>query len=216
MKKYIIAFMQLCLIFSCQERKSNIDNCKEIIETFHYPSDIELLADKKYVCDSTVLDKYKFNFQSNDEKNYKGFKVIFSDKNYTLAEYDLKTRLLIDRNQDLCLIFKASEVGNFYFNNPKNENLYGLFDIYIVDENLMPLFSFNKSGVWKYRLNDYKKTTEFVKISLINKEISHNIDTINYNGILKISSKLKNGNYKEVGNWEEQDYYRNPPIWTEL
>ncbi len=209
--------MHLFLVASCQEKKNeNICNCEEKLTSFNYPADIELLENKKYVCDSIVFEKFDINYQPNDLKMYKGFKILFSDKNYTLAEYDLRTRLLKDKKENLWLVFKAGEVGNFYFNNPKYKNLYGLFDIYILDKNLTPLFSFNKSGVWRYRLNDNKKTTEYVKVNLLNEDISHNIDSIDYSGIIKISNELKKGNYKEIDDWKEEDYYKNPPIWSDL
>lgn len=208
--------MHLFLVASCQDKKNNMSNCEEIITSFNYPADIELLENKKYVCDSVVLDEFNIKYQPNDLKMYEGFKILFSDKNYTLTEYDLRTRLLNDKRENIWLVFKAGEVGNFYFNNPNYENIYGLSNIYILDDNLMPMYSFNKSGLKKYRLNDKKEITESEEIILKNQQISHNIDTIDYNGIIKIVRELKDNKYTESKNWKEEYYYKNPPVWSDL
>lgn len=204
------------LIASCQEKKSIMINCEERINHFNYPSDIELLESENYVCDSLIFNNFKIEYQQNDLKMYEGFKIIFSDKNYCLAEYDLRTRLLYDRKENLWLVFKAGEVGNFYFNKPGYKNLYGLGNIYVLDKNLIPLYSFNKLGLRKYRLNDEKKITESLDIELKNTKISHNIDLINYNEILKITNELKSNNYIEKGNFRNEYFYKNPPVWCDL
>jgi hypothetical protein len=222
--KFIIFFMQFFLIASCQEKKEktiekvvrkNI-NCKEIVTSFNYPSDIELLKDKKYICDSTIIDKLKFNSSQNDLKVYNNCKLIFSDKNYTLIEYDLRTRILNDKRNQLWLVFKAGEAGNFYFNNPKYKNIYGLSKIYILDDKLLPLYSFNNSRLRKYRLNKSIEITESIEIILSNKQISQDIDKMDYNGILQLVNELKNNKYSQKSNWIEENYYINPPVWTDL
>lgn len=206
--------MQLFLIFSCHEKKENLD-CEEKIRSFNYPADIELLEKKNFVCNGSIFERLDVKGQKNDLKSFDGLKVLFSDKNYTLLEYDIRTRLLNDRKQNLWLVFKATEVNNFYFNKPGYKNIYGLFNIYLLDNNLMPLYSFNRSGIKKYRLNERKKITESVKISL-NKKITHDIDLINYDGILSIVKELKSDQYKEKEIWKDEYYYKAPPVWSDL
>jgi len=209
--------MHLFLVASCIEIKdNNMYNCEEKIKSFNYPADIELFENKKHVCDSTIFDKFNIEYQPNDLKMYDGFKILFADKNYTLAEYDIRTRLLNDKKKNLWLVFKAGKVRHFYFNNPEYKTILGLSNIYILDDNLQPLYSFNKIWLRKYRLNDKKRITESIEVRLNNIKISHDIDTIDYNSILEIVKELKLDKYKEIGNWEEEYFYKDPPVWTVL
>lgn len=193
-----------------------MNNCEKRIGSFNYPYDIELLEKEKYICGENIFDKFKIAERTDDLKMEKGFKLLFSDANYTLVEYDLITRLLYDKKNDLFLVFKASVPYSFY-QKDKDGNLRGMFNIYFLDNQLLPLFSFNKvSGVKKFRINHNKKISEYIKVKLNNEDLSLDINKMNYTQILNIIDELKKENYSVSGVWKENYCYVNPPEWTIL
>jgi hypothetical protein len=224
MKK--IVFILHCLIFStCQYQEGSIHESKKLNDTtitciekisqFNYPADIELLEGKNYICDTQQFNKINIKTNKDDLKIHEGLKVLFADKNYSLAEYDLRTRILVDKKENLWLIFKASEPGNFYFNKPGYKEVYGLNNIYIVNEYLIPLFSISKSKILKYRIDRKMEVIESIEISLINSKISHNIDKIDYSELLKLSKEIKSSQFQEVGKWQKSYYKADLFLWTD-
>jgi hypothetical protein len=217
MKRQLFLISILSFVISCKQNTENKNNvtkeCDVKISKFEYPGSLEKLVEIKYKCD-TILP-----FIENDNLEFtKKLFVIFSDRNYSLINFDRKTRLLWDKREDIIFAFKASEIDNFYFNKSGYKELYPL-TIYILNKQLMPIYHFQSNEISIF--HDDKKNKKFkeFRIELEKKSLAKNIDVIEYENLVKIVKELNANKYmkKELIGGTLLDYfYKNPPVWTEL
>lgn len=211
MIKTLILLLSIFIV-SCQDKRLVEDNnigiqkCDySIISQIKFPDDIEDLEQKNYRCLDKVI------IEGKNKKVANKFKVLFSDQNYLLAEYDSKTRLLKDNKNNTWFLIKAPEPNNF-----KGMG-YGLDGIYILDNDLNPIFSIHSGEISKYRIDDKLKKNYTIRVKL-NKKINlkESIEKMSYNELVIIFQELKKGNYTEIGKEKEHFFYEEGvPLWTE-
>lgn len=215
--KTTILIINLIFIFSCNNfRKVDIKEapiCDKKIDKFSYPKDLESLIEKKFICDSKVP------FISNDNREFcKKMKVVFSDKNFMLINFDRKTRILFDRSKDIIIVFKASEIDNFYFNKPEYKELYPL-SFYVVDKNFLPKYHFSGNIISVFKDNINKKRYDEYKISMKDHKLNINYIFFDYYDLIKTIQELNKGNFVVKDNISPDIlnyFYKSEPIWTEI
>lgn len=217
MKTYLI-IINLIFLISCTKHKNpksiNKDFvCENKIDSFCFPNDLELLEEKKYVCDNTLP------FAKNEKIDlYKKMNIIFSDKNYILINFDRKTKILFDKKQKLLIAFKATEIDNFYFNKPNYKELYPL-TFYILDEKLLPKYHFNGKTISVFKDNVKMNKFEEYKIVMNDKHLNKNYELFNYSDLIEVVKELNKGNYEineNIGTDILNYFYKDEPIWVEI
>jgi hypothetical protein len=215
--KTSILLLNFILIFSCNNYRK-LDNkdyskCEKKIDSFFYPKDLESLIEKNYICDNNIP------FIFNDDRAFcKRMKVVFSDKNFMLINFDRKTRILFDRKEDIIIVFKASEIDNFYFNKPEYKELYPL-SFYVVDKKFLPKYHFSGNIISVFKDNVNKKKYDEYKVSMKNHKLNINYNLFDYHDLIKTIKELNNGNFivkEEIGPDILNYFYKNEPIWTEI
>lgn len=204
-------------MFSCNNNQKvaiKVDTiCEKKIDSFFYPKDLELLVEKNYICDSKVP------FILNDNRKFcKNMKVVFSDKNFMLINFDRKTRILFDRNKDIIIVFKASEVDNFYFNKPEYKELYPL-SFYVVDKKFLPKYHFSGNVISVFKDNVNEKKYDEYKITMKNNRLNINYNLFNYYDLINTIEELNKGNFlvkEEISPDILNYFYKSEPIWTEI
>ena len=182
------------------EIKRNEEACKSVIDTFNFPNDIQKMEKIHYICDKNANKWGKF------------LKLNFDDKNYTLLSYDEKTKILIDKTKHLILCFKSNEANNFDISyNPKDGFTYGIYKIYYLDEDLMPLFSFYEDGIYEYKNDTVNKQTKY---SLIQNKKPKAFTELDYTGIVNLSKELFSKKQVLSDSVEISLYYKDPYAWA--
>jgi hypothetical protein len=195
--------------------KKILNPCKVLIEKFNYPIDLERLDTFSIVCETSVpfSGKVKPDY-------YKYFSIIFSDKNYLLVEYDLFTRLLYDKRENVWFVFKSIEAGVFDFlPKKKNETTYGPGTIFVLDSQLMPIYAIlpNRLGLYKFYNNDSIKKYSVAEVRLL-EDVEFDIYKMSYDQILNLTKILLLGRFTESKAYYDhlsEYFYDNPPVWTE-
>lgn len=214
----LIGFLVVVLLqYSCIPTENDIeklkneklkDTCKTLVSAFNYPDDLERLDSIMYICNSSLLG-------STTDKNGLKLTTSFDDRNYSLFNYDFRTKLLWDKKNDFLLCFKRS-VDYQVFNKESIER------IYIVDKNLMPLYSIGSSPGTGITLiqeffydNRYEELYSYV-IQLKN-DVQPELKTIDYVNIVRLVKSLNAGNYIQTEKCYsyESPHFKTTPYWTE-
>ena len=182
------------------------DTCRILVSDFSYPVDFEILDSVNYVCGNSEIEQVA---------NRKGLRLAlrFDDPNYSLFNYDFRTKLLHDKKNNLLLCLKRT-VDHPVFNRKSIERLY------ILDENLMPLYAFGflpqtrKTVIEKFF---YENNPESYLIKMKDKS-QPELELLSYSDIVRLSKSLKDGNYtvtNKRGFCCESPHFKTTPYWTE-
>ncbi len=219
MYKQVILLLIFSLISACKQNLENKNisksDCEVKVSKFKYPSSLEKLIEIKYKCD-TILP-----FIENDTRKFtKKLYVIFSDQNYSLINFDRRTRLLWDKNEEIIFAFKAAEIDNFYFNKPAYKEIYPL-TIYILNRKLLPIYHFQGNEISIFQDDKKNKKFKQFRIELEDKSLAKNIDigVIEYENLVSIIKDLNANKFikkESIGGTVLDYFYKNPPVWTEL
>jgi hypothetical protein len=180
------------LIISCK------DNCKNI-ENIRFSTDIQKMIESKQICDADVSSgKWGLNL-----------KLEYDDSNFSLFGFDEKIKILSDKKRNIILCIKTNEAYNFgVVYNPNEKIMYGIYEIIFLDKDLVPLYSINEYGSYKYE-DDLKNKK--IKYYLINKDETFFLN-LDYNNVFDMYDKLKKSPVKsdEGG---ISPYYKKPYSW---
>lgn len=201
--------------YSCMPNKSSndkikgnkpADTCKTLVSVFSYPEDFARLDSINYLCEESELVQVA---------SKKDFRIVlrFNDQNYSLFNYDFRTRLLHDKKADLLLCFKRSIDYNIFSREAVER-------IYILDENLMPLYAFGflpqtRETVIEKFFYDSGAQSYFIELK---DETPPKLEGLSYAEIVRLSKKIKDGNYtvtNDRGFCCESPHFRTTPYWTE-
>lgn len=217
MKKSIfIIFCSICF-FGCTKKEVQVANkqndCEKIIDSFSFPADLEILDEKKYICDSVLpfIDK-------ENRKFFNQMKITFSDKNFILIFFNRKTKILFDKKENLLLVFKATEIDNFYFNKSGYKELYPL-TFYVLDEKYLPKYYFSGNVISVFKDNVRLKKFEKYKVVMNNEFLNDNYEVFNYSKLINVVKELEKGNYtikEDISSDILNHFYKEEPIWVEM
>ena len=215
-KSILIIFCSICF-FACTKKEGQVANkqndCEKIIDSFSFPADLEILDEKKYICDSVLpfIDK-------GNRKFFNQMKITFSDKNFTLISFNRKTKILFDKKESLLLVFKATEIDNFYFNKPGYKEHYPL-TFYVLDEKYLPKYYFSGNVISVFKDNVRLKKFEEYKVVMNNKFLNDNYEVFNYSELINVVKELEKGNYtikEDISSDILNYFYKEEPIWVEM
>lgn len=217
MKKSIfIIFCSICF-FGCTKKEVQVVNkqndCEKIIDSFSFPADLEVLDEKKYICDSVLPF-----IDNENRKFFNQMKITFSDKNFTLIFFNRKTKILFDKKENLLLVFKATEIDNFYFNKPSYKEHYPL-TFYVLDEKYLPKYYFSGNVISVFKDNVRLKKFEEYKVVMNNKFLNDNYEVFNYSELINVVKELEKGNYtikEDISSDILNYFYKEEPIWVEM
>ncbi|MFB9077058.1 hypothetical protein ACFFLS_03550 [Flavobacterium procerum] len=215
--KLCFIMINYILFVSCNRHQNSITlqenmNCDKKVDSFNYPKDLESLEEKKYICDNTIP------FIENDERLFlKKMKITFSDKSFALINFDRKTKILFDKTENLLLVFKASEIDNFYFNKSSYKELYPL-SLYVLDEKYLPKYHFAGEVITIFKDNVKMKKFEEYRVVMKNKPLNKNYELFKYSDLIKVIKELNKGNYEieeEISPDMLNYFYKEEPVWIE-
>lgn len=191
-KNFLLAIF-LIVVISCNDNCKNMDN-------IDFAKDIEIMAESKKVCNTNISSvKWGLNLI-----------LEYDDNNFSLFQFNEKIKILSDKKRNINLCIKTNEVANFsVIYNSSDKFVYGIDEIYFLDETLMPLYSISKDGSYKYENDLNNKQIKYYlideeKISFLNLDYKKALDL--YEKLKKI--KIKNPkveispNYKNPYSWE--------------
>lgn len=180
----------ILLIISCKEKCNSIEH-------FSFPTDIENMSKIKQKCN----EDYKLIG--------KEFILEYNDKNYTLYHYNEKIKILIDKKENLIFCIKTNEAYNFSIIHNVNDNIvYGINQIFLLDESLFPLYALDEYGIYQYYNDKKNKVIKYTSISNTN----INFTKLKYEDIV---NSFRNIDYLEHKGlkYYEIPYYKYPFAW---
>jgi hypothetical protein len=193
MCRILLTTILLLLTISCE------DNCKNLYN-IDFSKDIKKMIESKQICDNDVSSvKWGLNL-----------KLEYDDNNFSLFGFDEKIKILSDKKRNINLCIKTNEAYNFtVFYNPTDKFMYGIEQVFLLDKDLVPLYSISQYG-GSYKYEDDLKNKQ-IRYYLIDKE-KVSFLTLDYKGVLDIYEKLKKIKVKnpDVG---ISHYYKKPYSW---
>ncbi len=190
---------------STLNRKMQIENCKVIISSISIPDDFERLSNINYICEKSHLSKAA-------EKKKLHLNLRFNDKNYTLFNFDSRTRLLHDKINDVIFCFKQSTDYNLLSKESVRK-------IYIIDKNLMPLYSLEliEKGLiimkWFYYNEKKSPIVNRLKLKEENMSIQQYFD---YPKLVEITKLLNTKKYIQTNEcYQEDPHFKTMPYWVD-
>lgn len=212
----IVHLILILLLFVCSScsseggkgEKIHSDSCKVIISNFNYPNDLNRIDSLKYICSPFLLENI------TDMKELR-LSLSFNDKNFSLFNYDFRTKLLYDKRNDLLLCFKH-DVDYHDFSRKSIES------VYILDSSLMPQYILrwrfyvdNDNYIEKLYYGDVSSTPYFLHIKL-KRGNQPQLNKLNYDDIVEITKELIKGRYTLTKERYSLDaHFKTIPLWTD-
>lgn len=186
----------------------NIDSCNVLVTNFSYPEDLNRIDSMSYICSTSSFEKVAVE---------KGLRLLlrFDDKNFSLFNYDLRTKLLYDKGNDLLFCFKH-DIDHNDFSKESVES------IYILDRNLFPQYVLrwrfyvdNKNYIEKIYYERESSKPYFLHIKL-KRDIQPQLKELDYNDLIKITKELYKGEYTLTQERYALDsHFNTTPLWTD-
>ena len=169
----------------------------------NYLADLQTLIKNGYTCDTLFADKYT-------NARFSHCRVLFDDPKYMVAYDNYKCRILFDKKNNLKLAIVS--IAPWF---PKNKVYPN--SLYILNNELFPLYSISTGGEMEHRVNKYiyQDGNVYINTAVDKESIGINIDTIKYKELIEIINKIKNEfSYKDSG-YQLDNHFYGTPYWTE-
>ena len=192
-------FLFFFLVF-CKNKKT--EECIDRGINIEYLTDIDKLIKDGYKCETTFND---FNI---DE--LKKCKVLFSDSKYKIIYNGYKSRLLIDKKENITIAINSRTID---FKTIKDLP----FAVFLLNDKLMPIYAISKLGEEKTFVYKIEYLNEKIILSkAINKEVAEiDVNKLKYSQIKEIFKKsIYRFRYKKE-KLTLDSYFYNVPFWTE-
>jgi len=198
MMKYFWVF-SFFLVF-CTNKKT--EECIDRGMSIEYLTDIDKLIKDGYKCETAFND---FNI---DE--LKKCKVLFSDSKYKIIYNGYKSRLLIDKKENITIAINSRTLD---FKTIKDVP----FTLFLLNDKLMPIYAisrFGKEKTFVYKI-EYLKN-KIILSRAINKESTEiDVTKLKYSQIIDLFKKsIYNFTYKKE-KLTLDSYFYDVPFWTE-
>lgn len=208
--KFYFGIILISFLSCVKENKFSKDeksiSCVECFKRELVFEKLNYYTTNKFICN-------QYGTKNFDEKRKKKVYGYFSDKNFDFYGYEDNTRIIFDKKMKIWMAISSNGYSGFEYNNMKNRYI----SFYFLDENLTPLCHINQAFDVSIFIDDKKnkKLREFV-VNIDDLE-KIKLESVSYEQILLLHSKLIKKEYKivkEKTNTDLDEFYKDQPLWT--